>query len=86
EAVPPPPNTVEALLGATGLPRFIVDLRGLGQGNEEGPTRWFHQLRTYRMYGAVAFRCSFWPTVAADDYDGLIWFDQTSPSILLPFD
>jgi erythromycin esterase len=83
EAVTPPPATVEALLGATGIPRFIVDLRGLPAN---GPGGWFHEQRTMRMLGAVATRCALRPVVAADHYDGLIWFDQTTPSILLPFD
>ena len=81
------PDGVEALLAATGIPRFIVDLRGLGNGPANaGPAGWFHEQRLMRMHGAAAQRCALRPTVAADEYDGLIWFDQTHPSVLLPFD
>lgn len=36
--------------------------------------------------GSGAIRCPFYPTVVADEYDALIWFDKTNPSLLLPFD
>ncbi|HEX2225485.1 MAG TPA: erythromycin esterase family protein [Thermoanaerobaculia bacterium] len=85
------PDGVEALLAATGIPRFIVDLRSLGADNGVGggqgdPSRWFHEQRFLRMHGAAASRCALRPVVAADYYDGLIWFEQTSPSVLLPVD
>jgi erythromycin esterase len=76
------PGQLEGLLAATGLPRFLVDLRGLG---DHGPARWFHEPRNMKFHGAAPLRCGT-AVVTVDHYDGLIWFDQTSPSILLPFD
>ncbi|HEX2223479.1 MAG TPA: erythromycin esterase family protein [Thermoanaerobaculia bacterium] len=83
EAAVTAPNSLESLLADTGIPRFIVDLGSLGA---DGPARWFHETRRMREHGATAHRCSLWPTVAALEYDGLIWFDQTTPSVRLSLD
>ena len=34
----------------------------------------------------TGFDIGFAPTTAADEYDGLIWIESTSPSVRLPFD
>ncbi|HEV7508766.1 MAG TPA: erythromycin esterase family protein [Thermoanaerobaculia bacterium] len=82
-AVPSLPGSVEAFLGSPGIPRFIVDLRGIPSSSPAAA--WVGKSRLFRSIGAVASRCGFNPTVISSDYDGLIWFSQTSPSILLPF-
>ncbi|MEA2602258.1 MAG: erythromycin esterase [Acidobacteriota bacterium] len=79
----PIPGSVESYLAAPGLPRFIVDLRGIPGSAPSSP--WFKKERLFRNIGAVEDRCGFSPDVAAGEFDGLIWFDQTSPSVLLPF-
>jgi erythromycin esterase len=81
QALPPVPGSLESLLSATGLPRFLLDLR---HGN--APHVWFDKPRFFRNIGAIATHCAFSPTVAAEAYDGLVWIDPTSPSVLLPFD
>jgi hypothetical protein len=39
--------------------------------------------RPFRSIGAVAAHCAFGPVTVAQEYDGLIFFAQTSPSALL---
>ena len=82
EALPPAPNAVETFLKASGLPRFIVDLRRVPAG---APAAWLAQPRPFRAIGALAARCSSVPTIVDDLFDGLIWTDRTNPSSLLPF-
>jgi erythromycin esterase-like protein len=81
-AVPPLPGSVESLLAAANLPRFAVDLRKAGSSPASA---WLAKPRFFRSLGAVALRCGFTTATVDSDYDGLIWFSQTSPSILLPF-
>lgn len=81
EAIAPVPGSLETLLEATGISRFILDLRG-----ENGHATWFKSPVLFRSIGAVRTRCSFSPTEVGEHYDGLIWLNPTSPSALLPFD
>ena len=83
QAFPPAPGTLETFLGSAGLPRFILDLNNLG---EDAPGNWLKKRRGMRSIGALAFKCSFFPAVAAEEYDGLIWINPANPSVLLPFD
>jgi erythromycin esterase len=83
EAFPPAPGTLETFLGSAGLSRFILDLNNLG---EDAPGNWLKKRRGMRSIGALALKCSFFPTVAAEEYDGLIWINPTNPSVRLPFD
>ena len=64
-----------------GLPRFLLDLRGIPA--DAPSAAWLTAERPLRSIGALAVRCSFSPAVVSKSYDGLIWFDQTSPSVLL---
>lgn len=82
-AIAPLPGSVESYLASPGMPRFAVDLRGIPSSSPAAA--WLGKPRFFRNIGAVASRCGFSTTVASSDYDGLIWFSQTSPSILLPF-
>lgn len=74
---------MESYLAAAGVPRFVLDLCRVPNGV---PANWLKRGQNFRSIGAVAMRCAFFRTVVADEYDALIWFDQTNPSILLPFD
>jgi erythromycin esterase len=80
EALPPAVNAVESYLNAAGIPRFVLDLRRVPAG---APAAWLAQPRPFREIGALASRCSSVRTVVDDLFDGLIWIDQTSPSVLL---
>ena len=79
EAVPAIPDSVEGYLKSAGMPRFIVDLRNV----PSGPDYWLERVKNFRNIGAVATRCAFRPTNVSSSYDGLIWMDETSPSVLL---
>jgi erythromycin esterase len=79
----PVQGSIESLLQATGMPRYILDLRHTAA---EAPDVWFLQERLLQSPGSVHFRCAFLPSVVAQEYDGLIWIDPTTPSVLLPFD
>ena len=83
QAHAPVPGSLESLFDATGMPRFILDLR---HTREEAPGLWFQKPRLVQSHGSVAFHCAFFPSVAAEEYDGLIWIDPMTPSVLLPFD
>jgi erythromycin esterase-like protein len=83
EAFPPAPGTLETFLGSAGLPLFILDLNNL---DEDAPGNWLKKRRGMRSIGALALKCSFFPTVAAEEYNGLIWINPTNPSVRLPFD
>jgi len=81
EALPAIPSSVESYFHAAGLPRFVLDLRNIPA--DAPSAAWLTGERPFRSIGALAVRCAFSPTVVSKDYDGLIWFDQTSPSVLL---
>jgi erythromycin esterase len=81
DALPPPPNSVESFLAAPGIPHYIVDLRRVPAG---GAGAWFRKPKQFRAIGALAARCGMYPHVITDYFDGLIWIDRTSPSVLLP--
>lgn len=79
-ALPPQPGSLETFLGAAGLPRFLLDLRHL---DEDAPFQWFNKPKTMRSLGSIARRCAFRQSVAAQEYDGLIWIHQSTPSDFL---
>ena len=80
EAHPPVQGSLESLFQETGMPMFILDLR-----HNSGPAKWFREPRLVQSHGSIASHCAFYPSIATEDYDGLIWIDQTTPSTLLPF-
>jgi erythromycin esterase len=80
---PPVPGSLETLFQATGMPRFILDLRHM---DEEAPDLWFRKPRLLQSHGAAHYHCAFYPTVVTSDYDGMVWIDPTNPSTLLSFD
>ncbi|HEX6903722.1 MAG TPA: erythromycin esterase family protein [Thermoanaerobaculia bacterium] len=81
DATPPVASSVESLFRATGLPRFILDLRNLPADSPAAP--WLAQSRPFRSIGAMAVQCAFTPTAVASDYDGVIYIDKTMASVLL---
>jgi erythromycin esterase len=76
EAKPPPPGSVEWHFHETGLPRFMLDVRGA----KDSAGSWLARPRPFRSIGALAMEQQFYPTTVADDYDVLIYFDKTAPS------
>jgi erythromycin esterase len=83
QAHTPVQGSLETLLEGPGIPRYILDLR---HADADAPDLWFRQTRLLQAPGSVHLRCSFYPTIAAEDYDGLIWISPMTPSVLLPFD
>ena len=78
----PPAGSLEALLATVGRPRLIVDMR---RATRKTPAwSWFAQSRPMRLIGAVATDDQFFPTVARDAYDGIIYLDTTSEALQLP--
>ncbi|MBY0502889.1 MAG: erythromycin esterase family protein [Bryobacteraceae bacterium] len=76
------PGSAEYVFHQTGLPRFILDLRQARPGN---PGAWLLSGPEFREIGSVATDGFAVRSTLTRDYDALIYFDQTSPSMLLPF-
>ncbi|MFL6195859.1 MAG: erythromycin esterase family protein [Thermoanaerobaculia bacterium] len=81
DALPPPANSVESFLASPGIPRFILDLRRVPAG---GAGAWLRKPKQFRAIGALVARCGMYPHVVTNYFDGLIWIDRTTPSVLLP--
>jgi erythromycin esterase len=82
-AVPSFPGTVEYVLHSTGMPQFFLDMR---QASADDPgSSWLLGETQYRNIGALAADGYQFTYQLTRDYDVLIYFDQTSPSVLLPF-
>jgi erythromycin esterase-like protein len=80
DAIPGPPGSVESLFHATGLPRFILDLRQAPAGSPAAA--WFGTPRPFRSIGTMAMD-GFFPSPVSARYDGLIYFETTTASTLL---
>ncbi|HKQ57096.1 MAG TPA: erythromycin esterase family protein, partial [Candidatus Eisenbacteria bacterium] len=76
-----PPGSVEALLSEAGYPRQILDLRRAPAGSPAAA--WFASERPFRNIGALAVDDGFREARISELYDGLIYFDRTTPSVLL---
>jgi erythromycin esterase-like protein len=76
------PGSAEYVSHQTGMPRFILDLR---QASLDNPgSAWLLDDVQFRTIGAVPVD-GFAVTRLVHDYDALIYFDHSSPSVLLPF-
>jgi erythromycin esterase len=82
-AVPSFPGTVEYVLHSTGMPQFFLDMRQASPGDPG--SSWLLGETQYRNIGALAVDGYQFTYQLNKDYDVLIFFDQTSPSVLLPF-
>lgn len=81
DATPSAPGSLEWACHATGLPRFIVDLRRAA--SDPLASAWLAQDLPMRSIGAMAMEGGFRPIRVSEAYDALIYFDQTRPSELL---
>jgi len=81
DASPSFPGSVEYVFHQTGLPRFILDLRKVSPS--EPASGWLLGENEFRSIGAVATDGFYLTRTLTEDYDALIFFDQTSPSALL---
>jgi erythromycin esterase len=74
-----PAGTAEAVFRATGVPRLALDLR-----DAQAPAAaWLTAPHRFRSIGSMAMDQAFSSRTLAKDYDMLIYFDQTSPSVQL---
>ena len=81
-AASPLPMSVDAFLKATGLPRFILDLRDV-EATPAAP--WLAAERLFRSIGAVAVPASaaYAPATLSEDYDFVVFSASTTASHLL---
>jgi erythromycin esterase-like protein len=75
EIQPGPEGSLEALARASGIPRFLLDLRRAGR--EPGiATRLAGQL-TMRSIGPATPTREFWPSAVSREYDVIAWIQRT---------
>jgi erythromycin esterase len=79
-AAPPEPGTLEEVFRATGLPRFALDLRGTSNTPDAA---FLSAPHNFRSIGANASDNQFFPTNLAKQFDVVIYFDHTKPSVRL---
>jgi erythromycin esterase len=81
-------GTLESIFAATAQPRLIFDARRIASGGDAAAALRGQVLRM-RSIGAVyavTFSATYFAqTLLPQDYDAVIWFANTTPSILLPF-
>ena len=81
----PPTNSYESFLHEAGLPRFFLDLRSVRAGG--AASDWFLVPHPYRRIGGC-YRPTVWGSgfdtaALAKKFDVAIYFQDTSPSLLL---
>jgi erythromycin esterase len=77
----PPADSVESFLASAGLPRFLLDIRGARP--DDPATGWAASSHPMRSIGALSMEEQFFPCVARDGYDVLVWQAQTTASVPL---
>lgn len=82
DAAPSFPGSVEYVFHQTGLLLFVLDLRKASATNAGS---WLLSEQEFREIGAVVTDGFSARGTLTQDYDALIYFDQTTPSVLLPF-
>jgi erythromycin esterase len=84
---PPPADSHEGYFHSAGVPRMILDLRRVD--STAPATRWLAGPRWMRAIGAVYDKdqpanFAYFARLPAE-YDVIIYFEETTPSVLLPF-
>jgi erythromycin esterase-like protein len=69
-------DALETLCHATGLPRFVLNLRQAGA--DSAAARYFAAPRQMRSVGTLATRMQFRPTDIAHDFDAIVYVDSTT--------
>jgi erythromycin esterase-like protein len=82
----PPSGSYEAYFHSAGMPRMILDLRGIDDGSSA--TSWLAGPRMMRSIGAAyddAMPANYlYPARLPKEYDVIVYFENTTPSRLLP--
>jgi erythromycin esterase-like protein len=82
-AVPSFPGSVEDVLHSTGIPQLVLDLR---RASPDVPgSTWLLGSALYRDIGAIAADGFAFTSRLTTDFDALVFFDRTTPTVLLPF-
>lgn len=79
--MPPPEDSVEAILSQAGEGNFVIGLRG-ASANDPG-SAWAREPRPLRSIGALEQSTQFYPVAAADLYDALVYLDTTTAAVQL---
>jgi len=81
---PPPPDSFERVFQASGLPRFILDLRKAAPDSPE--SGWLLERKRFRSIGSMEMEGSFQfrPLELRDSFDGIVWIEQTAAALPLP--
>jgi erythromycin esterase len=79
-------GTLESVFSATGAPRLILDTRKIASGGPDavkllGPLL---MRGVDEVYSRTVDNAEYFATVLPGDYDGLIWFATSTPSVLRP--
>ena len=75
DLLPSSQGCVEYVFHQTGLPRFILDLRRASP--EATDSAWLTRSALFRSIGSMAGDTQFHPCTVSDEYDALVYFDQT---------
>ncbi len=78
---PSRPGTAEWAFHQTGQPRLVLDLRTAVPGSAE--SGWVSELVDMRSIGSMAIPDAFRQVNLAESYDALIYFETSTPSVLL---
>jgi erythromycin esterase len=82
DAGPSEPGSIEWAFHQSGLPRAILDLRKVDK--DSSASGWLAEPIGHRSIGALAMGNGFATYDLPENYDLLIFFDQTTASLLLP--
>ncbi len=74
-------GTLEWAFHQTAQPRLMLDLRGAVPGS--AASGWVSGILDYRSIGSMAMDDAFTPGIMADHFDVLIFFETSTPSVLL---
>jgi erythromycin esterase-like protein len=80
-AIPAPAGSVESALRATGLPIFALDVRA-ARGSADG--KWLLEPHDFRRIGNGPVDDQFTAARVAEEFDFLIYVDETTPSSIFP--
>lgn len=78
---PPPPGSFEQVFLATGLPRFVLDLRRAVPGSTG--SGFVFEERRFRSIGAVAADEQFHPLRLRESFDAVVWIEKTTAAVPL---
>ena len=77
------PGSVEEVLRATGIPRFILDLRGMPPTSNLGT--WLNEPQLLRLISALydSDDAAYLPIILPKTFDALIYIEETTATVPL---